>query len=239
MADATPDDMIAAVLAGDAPRVRALLDLSPQLRDAPNMLGARPIHAAHYAGRQGVRELLLSAGVTIDGFLAAELDDVARLAAALDDDPDLPRRYNAGGMTALHGAGYWGAIEAARRLIARGADVTAVSRDDFLQIHPLGSAVATPGVPNPSDDEGRVLALVDLLLDSGADVNARRRDGLTALHTAAYRGQLAVIRRLLDRGADAGLRGYDGKGPHAGRSAEDMAREQGQAAAAQLLARRA
>jgi ankyrin repeat protein len=130
---------------------------------------------------------------------------------------------------------YWGAVDAARLLIDAGADVTVVSQDGFLVIHPLGSAVATPDIPNPSDEEDRVLALVDLLLDRGADVNARRRDGLSALHTAAYRGRLRVIRRLVERGADPRLAGHDDGGPHAGVTPLQMAVGQGQADAARLL----
>jgi ankyrin repeat protein len=47
------------------------------------------------------------------------------------------------------------------------------------------------------------------LLDRGADVNGRRRDGLTALHSAAYRGHLQVMRYLLQHGADVAIRGSD------------------------------
>ena len=47
----------------------------------------------------------------------------------------------------MHGAVYWGQYQAAGLLDA-GADPGAVSRDGFLQIPPLGSAVATtPGIP--------------------------------------------------------------------------------------------
>ena len=42
---------------------------------------------------------------------------------------------------------------------------------------------------------------VDLLLDEGADVNARNGDGVTALHAACFFGQPGTTARLLDRGA--------------------------------------
>jgi ankyrin repeat protein len=86
----------------------------------------------------------------------------------------------------------------------------------------LGCAVATPDVPNPSDSEDVVLDLVNLLLSSGAEVNARRRDGLTALHSAAYRGHRRVMETLLAHGADPTIRGYDAAGPHGGKTAADM-----------------
>ena len=76
-------------------------------------------------------------------------------------------------------------------------------------------------------------ALCGLLLDRGADVDGRRRDSLTALHTAAWRGHLQVIRLLLERGADRTIAGTSG--PHDGQTAADAARSQGQAAAERLL----
>jgi len=77
---------------------------------------------------------------------------------------------------------------------------------------------------------------VQLLISNGADLNARRRDGLTALHSAAYRGHLGVIEALLTHGADRTIRGYEGAGPHAGHSAADMAAAQGKTEAARATA---
>jgi ankyrin repeat protein len=76
---------------------------------------------------------------------------------------------------------------------------------------------------------------VNLLLDRGADVDAQRRDGMTALHTAAYRGHLRVIRRLLERGANPTIRAREAAGPHAGQTPADTADAQGQTAAAELI----
>jgi ankyrin repeat protein len=173
----------------------------------------------------------------LDFFLASELGMLDRVTSALESEPDLAQAFSAAGSTALHGACYWGQTTIARFLLERGADSNAVTRDSFLQIAPLGCAVATPDVPNPSDQESVVLELVKLLILSGADVNARRRDGLTPLHSAAHRGHLSVIETLLAQGADPTIRGYEGGGPHAGQTAADVAAAQGQAEAASRLAR--
>jgi ankyrin repeat protein len=45
-------------------------------------------------------------------------------------------------------------------------------------------------------------AITRLLLDWGADVNAKDRSGMTALHRAAYGEHEAIVRLLLERGAD-------------------------------------
>lgn len=227
------DEIIAAAGRGEIEAVAGLLEQDPSLGSAPNMTGATAIHAAHYSGHPQLVRLLVPRSRVMDGFLAAELGLEEALEDFLKRSPELPTARSPAGSTALHGACYWGSEGAARLLLDAGADVNAVTTDTFLKIHPLGCAVASPNVPNPSDDESVVLNLVNLLLERGADVNARRRDGMTALHAAAWRGHLRVIRRLLDAGADARIKATEG--PHAGQTAADTARAQGQSAAAELL----
>ncbi len=48
--------------------------------------------------------------------------------------------------------------------------------------------------------------VIPLLLDAGANINARTKDGQTALSLAAYGGHLEVVRLLLRKGADANSR---------------------------------
>lgn len=233
-----PDAILAASKHGDYDLVLALLDDDPALATATSMLGSQPIHAAHLSGHERIVQLLLERGVELDFFLASELGMLAFVIGELESDPDLSRAFSLEGSTALHRSCYWGQTAVARLLLERGADPNAVTRDSFLEIAPLGCAVATPDIPNPSDSEDVVLEMVTLLIANGADVNARRRDGLTALHGAAYRGHLRVLETLLANGADRGIRGYYGLGPHAGQTAADVAAAQGQTAAATLLADR-
>ena len=47
---------------------------------------------------------------------------------------------------------------------------------------------------------------VELLLARGVDVHGQSRDGISAIHEAAFAGHAAVVRRLLDHGADPGVR---------------------------------
>ena len=196
----TADEIISGCVRGDIDRVSALLDADPALVNAMNMFGSTPVHAAHNCAHRDIVRLLFARGRVLDGFLAAELGLLDQLRAELDRDPAFATRFSATGNTALHGACYWGCVPAARLLLERGADVNALTTDPFLKIAPIGCAVATPDVPNPSQDESVVLSLVELLLEFGADVNRPRRDGMTALHGAAYRGHVSVIRRLLAAG---------------------------------------
>src|SRR5262245_19678290 len=142
------DEILAAAANGDRARVASLLDSDPTLLTATTLLGSGAVHAAHYAGHGNVVEMLVARGFLIDAFVEAELDRAPELRARLDKRPELAREFSTAGSTALHRACYWGAIDSARLLLDRGADVNAVTRDSFLQIRPLGCAVATPDVEN-------------------------------------------------------------------------------------------
>jgi ankyrin repeat protein len=221
------DHVVARALEGDDSYVQTALESDPSLLHDRNMFGAGIAHAAVYSGHLNLLETLARFGWKPDIVVAAELGDVSAVRAALDDDPDLATRF-VRTTTALHSAAYWGQRELAQLLLAAGAGavINEPTRDDFLHIAPLGSAVATtPGIPQPSDDEDVVLTLVRLLLENGADVNAHRKDGMTALHGAAWRGHATVVQELLDAGADLTISAT--AGPHAGQTAADTALSQG------------
>ena len=233
---ATLDEFLAAARLGDVPGMRALLAEDASLLSARTMFGVGASHAAHFAGEGAAVAYLDGAGIVRDPWLQAELGDLESVRAAVDADPGLIGAFNGGGSTLLHAAAYWGQVEVAELLLSRGADPNAVTRDSFLHIHPLGSGVASPGVPGcPAEMEANVVALATVLLDAGAGVDNRRGDGLTALHTAGYRGHNGVARLLLDRGADPAIRGHDSGGGHAGASAAEMADEQGHPDTAGLI----
>ena len=68
-----------------------------------------------------------------------------------------------------------------------------------IDAKPVGGVVLESASLGESD-------IIFALLDAGADVNARRGDGATALHQAAYDGDRTLVEALLARGADASLR---------------------------------
>src|SRR5215470_17942305 len=60
------------------------------------------------------------------------------------------------------------------------------------------------------------LAVVELLLEAGADVNARNQNehwGTTPLHAAAHANQAAIAQMLLDHGADIKAKDREGRTP--------------------------
>ena len=70
-----------------------------------------------------------------------------------------------------------------------------------------------------------------LLLGRKANVNARQRNGSTALPIGAFLGRRDVVELLLESGADAAVKMDDG------RTAEMLARAKGHRELAELLAR--
>jgi uncharacterized protein len=221
------DHLIAAALTGDRVCLSTRLRADPALLEARNVFGAGVAHAVRYGGHPELLDLPELAAWVPGLVTSAELGDASAVRQALAADAGQATAFF-GATTALHAAAYWGQYEVAELLLAAGADtiVNERTRDSFLQITPLGSAVATtPGIPQPSDDEAVVLKLVRLLIERGADVTARRKDGMTPLHGAAWRGHAAVAQALLDAGADPAATATGG--PHAGQAAADTALSQG------------
>ena len=53
--------------------------------------------------------------------------------------------------------------------------------------------------------------VVQLLLDHGADVNAKMQDHWTALHFASKFGRFEIVEALLKQGANVGMRNDSGR----------------------------
>ena len=131
---------------------------------------------------------------------AATIGDEMRLREMLDDDPTLANVYSPDGWPPLHLAAHFNHVTAARWLLDAGADAHARSRNDLAN-QPLHAAAAGQAS----------VEMLTLLLDAGAEVNAREHGGFTPLHQCAENGHLAAIKLLLARGADPQARADDGR----------------------------
>lgn len=130
---------------------------------------------------------------------------------------------NWGGMTPLHQASN---REIAEALVAHGADIRAkdhVGRTPLNTVHDPGAIefIIEQGKWDKNDlskalNCAAYTYLVDtmrVLLDHGADINVRNRQGRTALSWAAQYGFLASLKLFLERGADANSRDKEGQTP--------------------------
>jgi ankyrin repeat protein len=139
--------------------------------------------------------------------LAHKANPNARLKA-----PILQRHHTGGdgalgaGATPFMRASKSGDVEVMRLLLAAGADpaLTMPNRSSALMFASgLGWRDGSPAAP--SFDQGSLedaVAAIQLLIESGADINAANDNGETALHVAVTgRGSETIVRALIARGA--------------------------------------
>jgi ankyrin repeat protein len=132
--------------------------------------------------------------------------------------------WSADGYAPLHLAAFFGHTDAVRLLLGHGADPLAMARNP-MEVMPLHSAMAGSNASSRPP-------VAQLLLEHGAEVNARSHGGFTALMEAGQNGDLASAAVLLSRGADPSLESDQGK------TAGDLASAGGHEAVVKLLQRR-
>lgn len=138
----------------------------------------------------------LAAGRDLDVFEAAALGDVARLGVLLDDDPTRSNAFGDDGFHPLGLACFFGHVDAARLLLANGADVNALSRNENIQTAAIHAAAAADNT-----DEDTRYALIALALEYGADPNLEQGGGFRAIDAARQNGDTRVEQLLLENGA--------------------------------------
>jgi len=180
----SPIALIAAVKAGDAALVRALLREKPALVQARDADGTSAVLLALYWGKPDVLKVLLRCRPTLTLFEAAALGKTARIRELLQERPSRVRTFSHDGYTALHLAAFFGRAPAARLLLKWGAPVNAESRNG-MRVQPLGSAAA-----------GNHTAVCRLLLAAGADVHAQQEGGFTARMSAEQNGNAELAQML-------------------------------------------
>lgn len=209
--------LIAAVKAGDEARIRELLAAHPSLANASDG-GVPAVRLATYYGREAIAAVLVDAGAELEIWDAAALGRLDVVTEQVDGYGDwLVNETSHDGYAPLGLAAFFGHEPVARFLIARGANVNAVSQN-AMQVQPIHSACA-----------GNHTAIVILLLEAGANPNAVQQDSFRPLHAAAQNGNAAMVRLLLSYGADPAL--TDARG----QTARDFALEGGHEAVAELL----
>jgi uncharacterized protein len=145
---------------------------------------------ALYSGDAEAAYRLLPPDAELTAHEAATFGRVDRLRELVDSDPAKVNEWSPDGFTPLHGAIFGGHASTVRLLVERGADLEAVSTSAIAQVRPLGTAAFVRSV-----ELGRIL------LEAGADPNARNPSGQTAIDTARENGDEAFAALLREFGA--------------------------------------
>ena len=135
------------------------------------------------AGKAKIREVFRA-----DAKIGAEI-----LTNAESPSKDLWAASRASSPQSLSAAAFIGDVAAMKQALAGGADPNTKDPQSGSTLLAIAALMGHTEV-------------VDLLLEHGADVNAKSRDGGTALHAAAFLGRAEIVKLLLDKGADTTLR---------------------------------
>lgn len=192
------DDLIPAIQQGNAARVAELLDSDPSLLGA-RANGVSAVVLAVYYQHPEIARLFIERGAPLTFAEACAVGDEARALELLAQDPASLQRRSDDGFPPLGYAIFFRHPSLARTLIERGADVNAVA-DNAQRIAPVHAAASVGDVET-----------MRLLLDRGADPNARQHGGFTPIHAAGGNGDVAMAELLIARGADRNARTDDGK----------------------------
>ena len=185
-----------------------------------------PLHSAAFFGRTDIAKLLLKNGADIK----ARNDDGITPADALY--VDWQTTVFIGDLVGVEiGKAEISAMKKGRFEVAKlfGVEDTYAAQN-LLEAAFIGDLAAVKqaltdgGAPNARDLQYGTTVLataalmghtkaVAMLLEHGADVNAKSREGSTALHAAAFLGHAETVRLLLEKGADATIRNNDGATP--------------------------
>jgi ankyrin repeat protein len=196
----TRDELLAAIDAGDAAQVRAIVDADPRLAMVRDDDGVSALMRTRYRSDQAMVEALLPSAGDLDVFEAVTFGELDRVTELWIFDPAIVAARSGDGFTPLHLAAFFGQTEALGFLLERGAEVDAV-----------GTGWMT-GTPLHAAASGRHAEAIARLLSAGARPDVRQAGGWTPLHAAAMNGDERSTRLLLDAGADPAVVNDEGVG---------------------------
>jgi ankyrin repeat protein len=209
-------ELIDAIQKGETAHVAAALDADRSLL-ATKSGNVTAVLLALYHRHPEIAQVFIDRGATLTFAEACAVGDRKRALELLDRDPSLINVFSDDGYPPLGLAIFFRHPELARELIARGADVNAAAKNP-QRVAPIHAAITVGDFKT-----------TQLLLEHGADPNARQESGFTAFHGAAAHGDVEMAKLLLKFHADPRAKTDDGK------DAADVAQKYGQPAFVEWL----
>ena len=185
-------EIFGVLMTGETERFKQLLHERPDLVNARNENGDSLLISAAYMGRNDLFDLLLEKGAGVSLYEASAVGLADRAQEHVEKDPSLVNTYSHDGWTPLHLASFFGHMEIARLLLARGADVNARSKS---------TRFAKENTPLHAAAANRQVGVAEILIAHGADVNAKDGSGYTPLALAADSKNDLLVVILLEKGA--------------------------------------
>jgi ankyrin repeat protein len=189
------EGLLAAAAAGDGNRVSKIIQAGTHIEQRDSH-GRTPLHVAAFAGHHDVMRKLAAAGADLDA-LENDRYDIVTIAAVAGDGPTLALSLELGASpanitsiydgTALIAAAHLGHVKVVEILIEAGAPLDHVNN--------LGWTAVIEAIV--LGDGGRAhTRTLKALVDAGADINLRDRQGNTPLALATVRGYLEMMKLL-------------------------------------------
>lgn len=223
------EELLRAVNAIDADRVRLLIEKGADV-NARTKQGASALDVAARARRTTLVEILMAAGADPnaadrDGFFpllhAINRNHVPTIEMLVKKGADIEKRTK-DGITPLSWAIGDNKFFAAKALVELGADVN--SRSGYEEVTPLMVLATQLAARTRSGNIAQgpqPLDLARMIIDRGADVNLRSKDGVTAIMIAAGHNNAPVIALLGKSGAEIDIKSSIGQ------TARDIAKSAG------------
>lgn len=211
------EEFFRAIQEGKIDVVKTMMLENARLANTLNDQGVSGVLIALYYNEPDIAEFLASVRRELNIFEAAALGNSERLGLILTEHPKELNKFSGDGFQAVGLAAFFSQADVARILIEFGAEVDTPSQND-LHVTPLHSAAASSNVE-----------IAGLLLENGANANARQQGDFTPLHSAAQNGQVEMALLLLEHGAD--VKAVN----EAGQSALDLAAANGRSEMVELL----